>query len=202
MLLVGLTGGIGAGKSTVARLLAARGAEVIDADDLARRAVARGTDGFERVVRLFGPEILAADGDIDRPHLAEIVFADADRRRALEAIVHPEVARLFAEAVELHRDTDDVVVYAVPLVVEAGLAEAFDVIVVVVADADRRIARVVDDRGLHAEEVRRRIAAQASDEERARVADVILDNEGDLDRLERQVDRLWSDLVARATAGR
>jgi len=200
MLLVGLTGGIGAGKSTVARLLGARGAAVIDADDLARRAVAPGTIGFERVVRSFGPEILSDDGDIDRRRLADIVFADDERRRELEAIVHPEVARLFAEAVEPRRDTTDVVVYAVPLLVEAGLAEAFDLVVAVVASADRRVARVSSERGMDEGEIRRRIATQASDEERARAADVLLDNDGDLDRLERQVDRLWRDLSARAAA--
>jgi dephospho-CoA kinase len=131
MLLVGLTGGIGSGKSTVARLLGERGAVVIDADDLARQAVAPGTDGFNRVVQAFGRDILASDGDLDRRRLGEVVFADADRRRELETIVHPEVARLFAEAVDLHRETDDVVVYSIPLLVERGMADAFDVVVVV-----------------------------------------------------------------------
>ncbi len=142
MLLVGLTGGIGSGKSTVAALLGERGAVVIDADDLARRAVALGTDGFDRVVETFGREILDPDGDIDRAKLAAVVFGDPARLRELEAIVHPEVARLFAEAIEPYRDTDRVVVYAMPLLAEGGLSGAFDVVVVVVADVDRRIERL------------------------------------------------------------
>jgi dephospho-CoA kinase len=202
MLLVGLTGGIGSGKSTVAELLGARGAVVIDADDLARRAVALGTDGFERVVETFGPEILGPDGDIARAKLAERVFADQGRLRVLEAIVHPEVARLLAEAVEPYRDTDRVIVYSAPLLAERGLTETFDVVVVVVADVDRRIERLMRDRGMTADEVRARVAAQLSDEDRARVADVLLDNDGELERLIPQVDRLWTDLEKRAGAAR
>jgi len=202
MLLVGLTGGIGSGKSTVARLLAERGAVVIDADDLARQAVAPGTDGFNLAVQTFGRDILTAEGDLDRRRLGEVVFADATRRRELEAIVHPEVARLFVETVEPYRTTGQVVVYSVPLLVERGMADAFDVVVVVVADADRRVKRVVRDRGLDPDEVRARIAAQVTDDERSRVADVLLDNDGEPSELERQVDRLWSDLATRAAAGR
>jgi dephospho-CoA kinase len=200
MLLVGLTGGIGSGKSTVAELLAARGAIVIDADDLARRAVANSTDGFDRVVETFGREILDPDGDIDRAKLAGLVFDDPERLRKLEAIVHPEVARLLAEAIEPYRDTDRVIVYAVPLLAERGLAEGFDVVVVVVADIDRRIERLMRDRGMTADEVRARVAAQLSDEERARVADVLLDNDGEPERLVPQVNRLWSDLAKRSEA--
>lgn len=202
MLLVGLTGGIGAGKSTVAELLAERGALVIDADDLARRAVAPGTAGFDRVVEAFGEGILGPEGDIDRARLAEIVFADEERRRELEAIVHPEVARLFAEAVEPHRDTDRVVVYSVPLLAERGLAELFDVVVVVVADVDRRTERLMRDRGMAADEVRARVAAQLDDEQRARVADVLLDNDGSPERLGPQVDRLWTQLRTRPETSR
>ena len=202
MLLVGLTGGIGSGKSTVARLLAERGAAVIDADDLARQAVAPGTDGFDSVVLAFGREILNAEGDLDRRRLGEVVFADVERRRELEAIVHPEVARLFVEAVEPYRMTDQVVVYSIPLLVERGMADAFDVVVVVVADPARRVERVVRDRGSDSDEVRARIAAQVTDDERSRVADVLLDNDGDTGELERQVDRLWADLADRAAAGR
>ncbi len=202
MLLVGLTGGIGSGKSTVAELLAERGAVVIDADDLARRAVVRGTHGFDRVVETFGPEILGPDGDIDRAKLAEVVFSDPGLLRQLEAIVHPQVARLFAESIELYRDTDRVIVYAVPLLAERGLAEGFDVVVVVVADIDRRIERLMRDRGMAADEVRARVAAQLGDEERARVADVLLDNDGEPERLLPQVNRLWTDLAKRAGAVR
>ncbi len=200
MLLVGLTGGIGSGKSTVARLLAARGAVVIDADDLARRAVGPGTDAFDRVVKVFGSDILSGNGDLDRRRLGEVVFADAALRQELEGIVHPEVARLFAEALNQHRETDDVVVYSVPLLVELGMADAFDVVVVVVADARTRVERVARDRGLDPREVRARIAAQVSDDDRSRVAGVLLDNDGEPEELERQVDRLWSDLAEQAVA--
>ena len=202
MLLVGLTGGIGSGKSTVARQLAERGAVVIDADDLARQAVAAGTDGFDRVVQTFGRDILTPDGDLDRRRLGELVFADAARRRELEAIVHPEVARLFVEVVAPYRTTDQVVVYSIPLLVERGMADAFDVVVVVMADPDHRVERVVRDRGLAPDEVRATMAAQVTDDERSLVADVLLDNDGEPADLERQVDRLWSDLAARAAAGR
>jgi dephospho-CoA kinase len=202
MLLVGLTGGIGSGKSTVAGLLADRGAVVIDADDLARQAVAPGSIGFDRVVQAFGRDILTADGDLDRHLLGEMVFADAVRRRELEAIVHPEVARLFVEAVDPYRETDHVVVYSIPLLVERGLSGAFDVVVVVVADEDRRVERVVRARGMDPDEVRARIAAQVTDHDRSRVADVLLDNDGELSELEGQVDRLWFDLATRASASR
>jgi dephospho-CoA kinase len=202
MLLVGLTGGIGSGKSTVAELLAQHGAIVIDADELARRAVELGTDGFDRVVETFGRDILGPDGDIDRARLAEVVFAEPEKRRGLEAIVHPEVARLLAEAIEPYRDTDRVIVYAVPLLAERGLTQAFDVIVVVVADVDRRIERLMRDRAMTADEVRARVAAQLSDEDRARVADVLLDNDGEPGRLVPQVNRLWTDLAKRAGAER
>jgi dephospho-CoA kinase len=202
MLLVGLTGWIGSGKSTVADLLSGHGAVVIDADDLARHAVARGTDGFDRVVEAFGREVLDPGGDIDRAKLAEVVFADPTRLRELEAIIHPEVARLLMEAIEPYRDTGQVVVYGVPLLAERGLAEGFDVVVVVVADLDRRIERLKRDRDMSADEVRARVAAQLSDEERARVADVLLDNDGEQDRLIPQVNKLWADLAKRAEVSR
>jgi dephospho-CoA kinase len=201
MLLVGLTGGIGSGKSTAARLLDRRGAVVIDADQLAREAVLAGTDGFRRVVEAFGPRVVGADGELDRPALASIVFADPERKAALEAVVHPEVARLFAERLEPYRGTDRVVVYVTPLLVELGLAPAFDVVVVVTASPQLRISRVASERGLDPDDVRRRMATQATDERRVEVADVLLDNDGSLGELEAQVDRLWPELVARA-AGR
>ena len=202
MLLVGLTGGIGSGKSTVAELLAERGAVVIDADDLARRAVEPGTDGFDHVVEAFGSQILGPDRAVDRTKLAEVVFTDPARLSQLEAIVHPEVARMLTEAIEPYRDTDRVIVYAVPLLAERGLAEGFDVVVVVVADVDRRIERLMRDRGMTADDVRARVAAQLTDEERARVADVLLDNDGEPERLVPQVNKLWTDLMKREGAGR
>jgi dephospho-CoA kinase len=200
VLLVGLTGGIGSGKSTVARLLERRGAVVIDADHLAREAVARGTSGFDLVVNTFGPSVLKPDGDLDRVRLAAIIFADPERRAALEAIVHPEVARLFGERVEELRDSGRVVVYVTPLLVELGLAPAFDVVVVVTASPHLRVSRVASDRDLSPEDVRARMAAQATDEQRMEVADVLVDNDGSLAELQPQVDRLWSDLEVRARA--
>lgn len=200
MLLVGLTGGIGSGKSTVARLLERRGAVVIDADHLAREAVARGTPGFDRVVDTFGPGVLKPDGDLDRGRLAAIIFADPERRTALEAIVHPEVARRFGERVEELRDSGRVVVYVSPLLVELELASAFDVVVVVTASPHLRVSRVASDRDLSPEDVRARMAAQATDAQRMEVADVLVDNDGSLAELEPQIERLWSDLEARARA--
>lgn len=201
MLLVGLTGGIGSGKSSVARMLADRGAVVIDADELARRAVARGTPGFEAVRARFGPGVLTGDGDLDRRVLGDRVFADPEQRRALEAIVHPEVARLFAEEVARHRGTDAIVVYQVPLLVERGLASAFDVVVTVRAPAEVRAARVAAERGMSSDEVRLRMASQVPDEARAAVADVVLDNAGTLTELEGAVADLWERLREGAAAG-
>ena len=200
MLLVGLTGGIGSGKSTVARLLDRRGAVVIDADQLAREAVARGTPGFEQVVTVFGTRVVGADGELDRAALAAEVFADAVLRMNLEAITHPEVARRFAELVEEYRDTDRIVVYVTPLLVELGLGPAFDLVVVVTASPHLRISRAASDRGISPDDVRARMKVQATDAQRAEVADVLIDNDGTLADLEPQVDRLWRELVARGGA--
>ena len=198
MLLLGLTGGIGSGKSTVARLLERRGAFVIDADQLAREAVEKGTPGFDRVVEAFGPDVVTPEGDLDRPALAARIFSDPAQKAALEAFVHPEVAQRFSDRVDAHRATDRIVVYVTPLLVELGLAPAFDVVIVVTASPHLRASRVASERGLSPEEVRRRMAAQATDEQRAEVADVLIDNDGSLAELEPQVARLWGDLTARA----
>ena len=195
MLLVGLTGGIGSGKSTVARMLAERGAVVIDADELARRAVEPDAPGFAEVVEAFGEDVLS-NGRIDRERLARAVFADDAARRRLESIVHPEVARLLAEQLERYRDTARVVVYAVPLLVENGLQSMFDVVVVVSADEPIRATRL-RGRGMTPEDVRARMRAQLSDEDREAVADVVLRNDGSLDALARRVDALWADLERR-----
>ena len=200
MLLVGVTGGIGSGKSTVARLLDRRGAVVIDADQLAREAISKGTPGFGRVVDAFGAEVLTPEGDLDRAALARRIFSDPVQKAALEAIVHPEVARRFGELVEGYRATDRIVVYVTPLLVELGLAPAFDVVVVVTASPHLRVSRVASGRGLSPDEVRERMAAQATDDQRMEVAHVLVDNDGSLAELEPQVDRLWGDLVARAGA--
>jgi dephospho-CoA kinase len=200
VLLVGLTGGIGSGKSTVARLLERRGAAVIDADQLAREAVAKGTPGFERVVDAFGPEVVMAAGDLDRSALAARIFSDPAQKATLEAIVHPEVARRFGELVDAYRATDRIVVYVTPLLVELGSASAFDVVVIVTASPHLRVSRVASDRGLSPDEIRGRMAVQATDEQRMEFADVLIDNDGSLADLEPQVDRLWGDLVSRADA--
>ncbi len=200
MLLVGLTGGIGSGKTTVARMLEARGAVVFDADLLARDAIAPGTPGHDAVVERFGPHVLAPGGDIDREALASIVFVDAAARRDLEAIVHPEVRRLFAEALEAYRDTDEVVVFSAPLLVETGMHTAFEVLVVVSAPVQAQVDRLLRDRGMSEAAIRSRIQAQMPLEDKAAVADILIDNEGTLEELEGQVDRVWADLRARAAA--
>jgi dephospho-CoA kinase len=195
MRFVGLTGGIGSGKSTVAAMLRDRGAIVLDADDFAREAVRPGTDALRRVAERFGPEVLAADGTLDRQELAAIVFADPDALGDLEAIVHPEVRRSIAEGVQDNIDTDNVVVLVNPLLIEMGTHRDCDVVVVVSTSPETQVRRAVT-RGLTEDDVRARIAAQLPLEQRAAQADVLLDNEGTLEELEAQVDRLWDRLAA------
>ncbi|MFZ0323674.1 MAG: dephospho-CoA kinase [Actinomycetes bacterium] len=190
---VGLTGGIGAGKSTVAARLADRGALVVDADALARQVLEPGEPAVQQVLDQFGPAVLAADGSLDRSRLAAIVFADPEARSALEAIVHPEVARR-ARAAMAAAEPGSVVVYDVPLLTEKGMADQFDLVVVVVADADGRRDRLVG-RGLDPADAAARIAAQADDAERKAVADVVIDNSGPVEELDAQVDALWQRLV-------
>jgi dephospho-CoA kinase len=200
MLRVGLTGGIGSGKSTVARLLEKRGAVVFDADLLAREAVEPGTPGHAAVIDRFGADVLAPGGELDREALASIVFADPAARRDLEQIVHPEVRRLFAEGTVAYRDTDRVVVFSAPLLVETGMHTAFEILVVVSATVATQIERLMRQRGMSEASIRARIDAQAPLEDKAAVADFIVDNEGTFDELESQVDRLWTDLSARPVA--
>ena len=200
MLLVGLTGGIGSGKSTVARLLEKRGAVVFDADLLAREAVEPGTPGHAAVIERFGADVLAPGGELDREALASIVFADPSARRDLEEIVHPEVRRLFAEGSEVYRDTDRVVVFSAPLLVETGMHTAFEILVVVSATVATQIERLMRQRGMSEASIRARIQAQAPLEDKAAVADFLVDNEGTLEELESQVERLWNDLSPRPVA--
>ena len=200
MLLVGLTGGIGSGKSTVARLLEKLGAVVFDADLLAREAVEPGTPGHAAVIERFGADVLAPGGELDREALASIVFADPAARRDLEQIVHPEVRRLFAEGSEAYRDTDQVVVFSAPLLVETGMHTAFEVLVVVSATVATQIERLMRQRGMSEPSIRARIDAQAPLEDKAAAADFLVDNEGSLDELESQVEQLWNDLSTRAVA--
>jgi dephospho-CoA kinase len=198
MILVGVTGGLGAGKSTLARMLGTRGAVIVDADELAARALEPGTGSYERVCELFGDEIVQSDGRLDRAAIAQRVFRDPDKRRALESIVHPEVFRGLAETVEAHRDTDHVVVFDVPLLVDVGLQNAFDVVVVVAAPPDQQLLRVMRDRSMSEQDAAARIAAQVSSAERESAADVVIPNDGDLEELERRVEALWADLRRRA----
>ncbi|ADB75802.1 dephospho-CoA kinase [Geodermatophilus obscurus] len=194
MLRIGLTGGIGSGKSTVAGLLAARGARIVDADRIAREVVEPGTPGLEAVVAAFGQEVLTPEGALDRPALAAVVFADPDARRRLDGIVHPLVRARATELVAA-APPDAVVVQDVPLLVETGQAGSYDLVLVVEADLDTRVRRLVG-RGLAEDDARARIAAQASDEQRRAVADVVLDNSGSVEDLEAQVDRFWAERVA------
>lgn len=198
MLLVGLTGGIGAGKSTAAGLLAERGARIVDADQAARDVVEPGRPAHRALIERFGSGIVDADGRIDRSALAARAFASTEDRAALEAITHPaiheELARRVAEA-----PPDSIVVTDVPLLVEAGGARAgaYDVVVVVEAPREVRLDRL-ERRGISRNDAAARMAAQATDEQRRAVATYVLDNGGDLATLETQVDRLWAELHRRA----
>ena len=198
MLRIGLTGGIGSGKSTVSALLAERGAVVVDADQIAREVVEPGTSGLAAVTEAFGPGIVTAEGALDRAALAGVVFADPEARARLDGIVHPLVRRRTAELVAA-APADAVVVNDVPLLVESGQASSYDLVVVVEADPETRVARLVR-RGLTEEDARARIAAQATDEQRRAVADVLLDNSRSTEELAEQVERFWTERVLPARA--
>ena len=201
MLLVGLTGGIGSGKSTVAALLARHGVVILDADAFARDAVRSGSEPFAAVVRRFGEEIVGTDGELDRARLAAIVFADREALADLEAIIHPEVRRMIADGIQSHLDTNDVVVLVNPLLIEMGTHRDCDVVVVVSASPETQVARSVA-RGMDEADVRARLAAQLPLDDRAAAADVLLDNEGTREELEAEVEVLWRDLAARAAGDR
>ncbi len=186
---VGLTGGLASGKSTVARMLAERGATVVDADRLVADLYAPDAPGARAVAELFGDRVLDEGGAVDRPALAEIVFSDAEARRALERAIHPLVRERFAE---IARETGGVVVLEATLLVEAGYGPDFDLVVTVEADEDARLERAVE-RGMDEDEVRRRLAAQGGGERRRAGADVVLRNDGSEADLERQVDRLAAE---------
>ena len=189
---IGLTGGIGAGKSTVARLLAEHGAIVVDADALAREVVAPGTPGLQEIVETFGDGVLRADGSLDREALGRIVFADPDKRRTLEAITHPRIgertAALFDSAGE-----DDVVVHDVPLLVELNMAGLYEAVNVVEAPDDVRLERL-EARGLPRDQAAERIRSQADRDQRRAVATFVIDNAGDEAALRRRVDEVWQQL--------
>src|SRR5262249_22803172 len=190
MLMVGLTGGIGSGKSTVAQTLAELGAVVIDSDQIAREVVEPGTDGLAEVVATFGPEILTADGRLDRPALARVVFGDDVKRKALEGIIHPRVRTRVAQIIE-SLPSDSVVVNDVPLLVESGMSNSFDIVIVVEADAETRVARLAHDRDMSEAEARSRILAQATDDERRAVADIVIVNDASPEWLRAAVETAW-----------
>jgi dephospho-CoA kinase len=200
VLKIGLTGGIGSGKSEVSKRLAARGAVVIDADKIAREVVEPGTPGLARVVATFGDEVLHPDGTLNREKLGSIVFADSERLAALNAIVHPlvgeRVAHLQSEAAD-----DAIVVYDVPLLAENKLAPMYDVVIVVDAADDVRVRRLAEHRGMAEADARARIAAQASREDRLAVADIVVPNEGSLEELDARVREVWDELLRRASRG-
>ncbi len=198
MLVVALTGGIGAGKSTVAQFFAELGALVIDADQLARMAIERGSDGFADVMLRFGDEVIV-NGDIDRKKLAEIIFSDPEARKDLEAIIHPRVQALFAEAVA-DLDIEDILIYEIPLLVETGAAAKFDYIITVESDIELRKARLLK-KGLYISQIEKRMASQATPEAREAIADEVIRNDGDEDSLLRQVENLWEGVLQPLSLG-
>ncbi|WP_348787879.1 dephospho-CoA kinase [Leifsonia sp. NPDC080035] len=200
MQLIGLTGGIASGKSTIASRLASHGAVVVDADRIAREVVEPGTPALAEIARAFGDGVIAADGTLDRPALGAIVFGDAEKLRVLNGITHPAVLRESTARFRAAADADSeaIVVYDVPLLVESANEYPFDLVVVAHADAATRVARLVELRGMDEAEAERRILSQASDDERLAVADVVIDTDGSLEHTLQQVDALWDRLRASA----
>ena len=191
MLVVALTGGIGAGKSLVAQYFSELGARVVDADQLSRIAIERGSEGFDEVITRFGESILR-NGDIDRKALAEIIFKDKSAKADLEAIIHPRVRELFFEVVS-DLAADEILIYEIPLLVETGASSNFDQIITVEADLEIRKSRLLK-RGMFISEIESRLAAQASPSEREAVATHVIENSGDEDQLLRKVENLWEEL--------
>lgn len=199
MYLVGLTGGIGSGKSTVAAALASRGAAVVDADGIAREIVEPGGPALQPIVDRFGPGVLGADGRLDRPALAALVFNDPDALADLNSITHPLIGQLVAQRTVEAGEKAEIVVLDIPLLnIATKERMAFDAVVVVDAPEDVAVERLCSYRGFSEEDARARIAAQISREERTRLADLVLDNSGDRDRLEAEVARAWTWLEERA----
>ncbi len=197
MLKVGLTGGIGAGKSEVSKRLVARGAVLIDADAIAREVVEPGSAGLAAIVREFGAGVLLPDGTLDRPKLGSIVFGDPERLAALNAITHPLIGRRSQERLEAAPE-DAIVVYDMPLLTEGNLASLHDVVIVVDVPVEVQIARLVERRGMTEADAKARIAAQATREQRRAIADHVIDNTGSLTELDARVDEVWADLVKRS----
>ena len=193
MKVIALTGGIGAGKSTVAQFFSELGANVVDADHLARVAIERGSEGFDEVIARFGQSILS-NGDINRKALAEIIFSDPDSKRDLEAIIHPRVQKLFAQAV-IDNEPAGNLIYEIPLLVETDAANKFDFVVTVEADEELRIERLLA-RGMFISDIKARLANQAPSKARIDIADAVIVNDGDEDHLLRQVENLWEGQIA------
>ncbi|GGQ43168.1 dephospho-CoA kinase [Streptomyces asoensis] len=199
MLKVGLTGGIGAGKSEVSRLLVAHGAVLIDADRIAREVVAPGTPGLTAVTQAFGEDVLAPDGSLDRPRLGSVVFADPEKLALLNSIVHPLVGARSRE-LETAAPEDAVVVHDVPLLTENGLAPLYDLVIVVDVAPGTQLDRLVRLRGMTEDDARARMAAQATRDDRRKIADIVIDNDVPLVDLQRRVEDVWADLARRARA--
>jgi dephospho-CoA kinase len=197
---VGLTGGVGAGKSAVSAILRELGAVVVDADVLAREVVAKGTEGLAAVVEAFGPEVLTADGELDRPAVAAVVFADEAARRRLEGIIHPLVRARGAE-IEAAAPPGAVVVHDIPLLVESGQGDAFDAVLVVDVPVETQIDRLVRYRGMPRAEAEARVAAQATREERLKAATYVVDNTGTLEDLRERVTEVFEQLVSAGPDG-
>lgn len=200
MFIVALTGGIGSGKSAAGDFFEDLGAVVVDADQLARDVVERGTDGFDELVATFGDEILT-NGILDRAKLGAIVFAYPSELKKLEEIIHPRVSEAFTEIIE-DSPSESVVIYQIPILVETAGRERFDYVITVEANLETRISRL-KERGMKGYEIEARIKAQASDAERAKIADAVFNNDGDLDQLLRQAENIYEDILlprARASA--
>lgn len=198
---VGLTGGVASGKSTVAAILEELGAVVVDADQIAREVVAPGTEGLAAVVEAFGPGILTAGGELDRPALGAIVFADEEARRRLEAIVHPLVRRRGRE-LEAAAPEGALVVHDIPLLAETGQAESFDAVIVVDAPVETQVERMLSQRGWSREDAESRVAAQATREQRRAVATYVIDNTGTLEDLRDRVTEVFEELVSTGSTAR
>jgi dephospho-CoA kinase len=196
MLLVGLTGGIASGKSTVSAMLAERGAEVIDADHIARQVVMPGTHAWHKIRDHFGPGVLFPDGTIDRQALADIVFSDPAKLTVLNEITHPEIFARIADRLEAHHDQDVVVVLDAALLIEAGLADGADVVVVTHSPREIQVERLAA-KGMGSRDAEARISAQLAPEKRLARADIVIDNTGSLEDLARRVDELWEELQRR-----
>ena len=197
VMLIGLTGGIGAGKSTVAQLFEERGVPIVDADAIARDVVKPGEPALAELVEYFGDSILGADGELNRGKLAEVAFADAESHEALNAIMHPAISAETSKRIDALRADHPVIVHDVPLLVEAGLAGNYDLTVLVDTPAEVRLQRLTELRGMDPEDAKKRIAAQATDEQRRAVCDVALDNSGDIEHLRAQFEHMWERFISR-----